>query len=328
MDAALKDIKNGSLKNLYLFYGPERFLINRYVEIAKEHIADSAGMNVDIFNGRDAGADEIINAAETLPFLSERRLVAVRDSQLFTAGRKADSDRLAEYLAQTPDYTVIIFVETEIDKRGRMYKSVAEFGAAIEFGSPPDNELTRWLVKIAEKGGKRLSHGTAAALLRHVSGSMEDYATEMAKLISFADGDEITISDIEAVCTKSLEAKIFDLVDAIGNKNPETALLMYTNLIFAKESPFDIMSMIARQFRLILQCGHLRKKGLSSAQIAAQLSQREFAARKCVDQSANFTERRLLDALNDCLKTDYNIKTGQMEAKLAVELLILKYSGL
>jgi len=324
MDKALRDINGGRLEKVYLFHGEERFLVRHYTDAVRE-LAGS-GMNTDVFEGEKVSVDEIINAAETLPFLGDSRLVIVNGSKLFASGKKNESEKMAEYIKETPDSTVILFTETDVDKRGKLYKRTAEAGAAVEFTTPSEGELIRWLDKVFGKSGKKISPAAANFLIRYAAGNMEDYIREAEKLISFTDSDEITTADIESVCTKSLEAKIFDLVAAIGNRNAEAALQIYTNLLFAKEAPVVILSMIARQFRLILQCGHLRNAGASPAKIASELGLRDFIVRECTLQSKNFGEQTLLRALDDCLETDVNIKTGQMADRLAAELLIIKYS--
>jgi DNA polymerase-3 subunit delta len=118
------------------------------------------------------------------------------------------------------------------------------------------------------------------------------------------------------------------MVAAIGNKNAEKALDIYNNMLLAKESPFGINKMIARQFRLILQCKYVAvKKKYNNAQIANELGLREFIVRDCMAQSKNFDIKLLINAIKDCAQTDTNIKKGLITDELGVELLIIKYSS-
>ena len=160
-----------------------------------------------------------------------------------------------------------------------------------------------------------------------VGEGFENARAEISKLINYKDyGTIITNEDIDAICIKSTENKVFDLVDEIGRRNTENALKIYRGLLLYKEEPVKILAMIVRQFRLMLQVGIFTAQGKSPAEIAKLLEQRDFVIKKCIQQSRNFTADILKKALKDSLDTDYSIKSGQMAPDIAVELLIVKYS--
>ena len=116
------------------------------------------------------------------------------------------------------------------------------------------------------------------------------------------------------------------MVEAIGNKKTKIALDIYNNMVLMKESPLMILAMIARQFRIILQSKYLSEKGFYKSDIAKKINQREFVVSECLAQSKNFKKKTLLQALEDCLECDINIKTGKVQDKLGVEMIIIKYS--
>jgi DNA polymerase-3 subunit delta len=333
------DLKSGVFKRSYLFYGEEKYLSQFYEGQMQDKVLASSdkAMNLDIFDGK-SGIAQIIDACETLPFLSDSRLVIAKDTKLFSLGKKEneskqsskkdDVDMMLSFLDEVPETNVLLFVEDEVDKRSRMFKKISEAGRAVEFKTPPEKELSDWIVNMLRKRGKEISPSNAQILLRQTARSMDSLASEIGKLASYAsDRASITIDDINAVCIPSLESRVFDLVDAVGGKKLEIALDVFSNMVLMKESPFAVLAMISRQFRLMAQSKALQERGLGANEIAGALSLRGFVAAECLRQCRNFTKEQLVDALSDCLKADIGIKTGKMNEKLAVETLIVKYAG-
>jgi DNA polymerase-3 subunit delta len=172
-----------------------------------------------------------------------------------------------------------------------------------------------------------MKSGTAAFMIRHCGADMDNLFSETEKLISYTgERNEITADDVRNVCSQTVAAKIFDLVGAIGKKNPEAAFAAFGDLIALKESPVMIITMIARQFRLIFQCKHLTAKGLYPDAIAKKLMIKPFVVRECISQSGNFNADTLLSALNDCLAADVAVKSGGIGDQAAVEVLIAEYA--
>ncbi len=158
---------------------------------------------------------------------------------------------------------------------------------------------------------------------------MEILLNEINKLISFkGSSTKITINDIDNICTKSIESKIFDLINFMSNKDMDNAIKIYKNLIVNKTSPFVILNMISRQFRIILQTKYLYNKNYSINNIVSELELRDFIVKEAIKQSKNFSIKILLQAINECLEIDNNIKTGKIIDEIAIELLIIKYSTL
>jgi DNA polymerase-3 subunit delta len=124
-----------------------------------------------------------------------------------------------------------------------------------------------------------------------------------------------------------LDARIFELVANLCNKQPEKALVQYHNMLAMKEQPLMMLAMMARQFRMLLQCKNCAAKRMSHYEIIQALGLRDFMVRECLSQSQNFTEEKLLEALADCQDTDIRIKTGLLDGEIGVELLIVRYAA-
>lgn len=325
-----KQWKNGEFKPCYVFYGTETYLIKNYEKALMAAILPpgSEMMNHDIFEEKRVNAGAIMDAAETLPFLNERRLITVRNSGFFQKGSaKEEGEKLIEYFNQLSEYVCILFIEEKVEKNNRLYKAVVKNGEAIEFKTPGEKELAIWIKKECGKNGITMEGSVIQFFLQTVEDDMESMDRELQKLLSYKGVQgNIVIDDIKEVCTPSLEAKVFDLVRAVAEEKPEKAISIYRNLLLMKESPYMVLSLITRQFRMILISSLLSAEGKANGEIAQKLEIRDFAVKEYIRQAKRFSKEEWEMALKDCLKTDLDIKTGKVGEETAVELLIMKYS--
>ena len=331
MKTLKKNWKNNEFSRCYLFYGTETYLIKDYeAALTKAILPDGAEiMNHDIFEEKRATAAAIMDAAETMPFLNEKRLVTVRNSEFFQkGGRKEEGDNLKEFLADLPDTVCLLFIEEKAEKTNGLYKAVAKYGQAVEFKKPTEKDLGTWIKKRCKDNGMEMSEGVLNLFLQTVDHDMENIDGELQKLIAYKGEEaEVKAEDIRAVCTVSLEARVFDLVRAVAEKRPEKAVQVYRTLLSMKESPYMVLSLITRQFRLILETMLLSKSGMTNDMIAAKLEIRDFAVKEYLRQSKRFPAEGWKKALRDCLQADLDIKTGKAQEETAVEMLIMKYSA-
>lgn len=321
MKEIAQDIKSGNFRRVYLLYGEERFLVNYWRKALVEAICSDA-INLENLEGKQADLERLAAAAEAVPFFADWRVVVIRDSELFAAGRKADSDAVAEYLKDLPNWAVLIFDENSVDKRGKMYKAANAAGLVYEAAAQKEAELVRWLAKVFANRSKRIGGDAAAYLVRRVSADMGLLYTEAQKLCDYqSERDEITTADIDILCPKSIEAGIFDLLNALSRRDVDAALALYRDMLAQKEAPLMILSMIARQFRFMMQCGHLSQT-ISQKDIASRLGLNPYAVREFINCSRNFSSEAAAIALKKCLDIDYGVKSGVVEGEAGVELLI------
>lgn len=323
------DIKNRKFKRVYLFFGDENYLKKKYIDELKSAVIPEGAemMNLDIFQEKKIESEKISDACETFPFMNDLRLIIVKESELFIQGSKNESEKIAEYVKNIPETSVLVFIEEKVDKRGKLYKAVSAKGECIECKIPSEKEMVEWVEKVSAKKGLIMSKSVILYFIRSINNGMETVLLEIEKLADYVGRGEVYEKDIDNICAKSLEIKIFDMVAAIGNKRIKEALDIYNNMILMKEAPIMILSMIARQFRIILQSKYLSEKGLYKSEIAGKINQREFIVSQCLLQSKNFKKKDLLRALEDCLKCDIDIKTGKVQDRLGVEMIIMKYGN-
>lgn len=319
------DIKMGQLKNVYLLYGTEDYLKRQYRDKLKHALVEPDDtMNFSAYEGKDINPKELIDLSETLPFFKEKRMILVENSGFF----KNSCDDLAEYMSQVPESTCFVFVEEEVDKRSKLFKAATRAGSAVEFETPKEDMLVRWILGRIQREGKKITQSVMQLFLSKTGSDMENIDKELEKLICYTlDKTEIAAADVEAICTGQTENKIFEMIDAISAKNQKKALDLYYDLLALKEAPMRILFLIARQFQNLLLIKSMSAKGYPAVSIAKTAGMPSFAVQKNLRQAGAFKINQLKEAIEDCGQAEEDVKTGRMADQLAVELLIVKYSA-
>ena len=320
-----EDIKTGNFKNVYLLFGEEAYLKIQYKEKLIHALnPDDDTMNFSKYEGKGIEVREMIDLCETMPFFAEHRIVLVENSGFF----KNKCDELADYMKEIPDYLRIIFVEEEVDRRNRMYKAVKSCGRIVEFAKQDEKTLMRWAAGILAKEGRKIRPGDMELFLTKTGTDMGNIRMELEKLITYTMGkDVVTAEDIEEICTTRTENKIFDMVRAVTEKNQKRALDLYYDLLTLKEPPMRILFLLAKQYRQLLQAKQFAAAGLAQTEIASKLGVPSFVVRNISTCARAYTISELEQAVEDFVDAEESVKTGRLEDKLSVELLIIKYSS-
>lgn len=317
-------IKEGRFKQLYLITGEEDYLRRQYKERMKAAITGDDDMNYSYYEGKGTDIKEVIDVCDTMPFFAERRLVVMENTGYF----KSSNDMVTEYLRNMPDYLIVIFVETEVDKRNRLYKLVSEKGYISDMTFQSEAMLNKWVTGLFASENKKIEPRATALLLSKTGCEMDSIKSEVEKLVCYGyERDTITAEDVEAVCVSNTANKIFDMVTAISNRNQKAALDLYYDLLTLKEPSMRILFLISRQFNMLLQAKELKNAGYDTGGIAKKMGIKEFIAGKYVTQAKGFSTEEIKQAIKDCVESEEAVKTGQLNDVLCVELIIVKYSA-
>lgn len=317
-------IKTGKFKQVYLLYGPEVYLKKQYRDKLKNAIIGDDTMNYNYYAGKGQDVNALIAMAETMPFFAEHRLLIIENSGFFASS----NDALAEYIPDLPTTTYIVFVEDEVDKRNKVFKAVSSAGYAANLSSPDEKTLKLWIAGLIKKEGKNITERAVMHFLEIVDNDMENIHQELEKLLCYtAERDVITEEDITQICSVHTENKIFDMINAVAMKNQREALRLYDDLLTLKEPPLRILALISRQFNTLLQIKALSVRGYTSSIIAQRTGMKEFIVKKNLGMTRKFSIDELREALESCVQSEEEVKTGLLNDRMAVEILIIKYSA-
>jgi DNA polymerase-3 subunit delta len=324
-----QDIKNKKLNNLYLFYGDEDYLIKHYLNNIEDIVlgGDQTGLNKIVLE-ENIEIRKIIEACETMPFFCEKKLVLVKGSGLFKSkrgirGKQNNKDELLDYMQNIPLHVCLVFWEREIDKRLKTVDAIKKKGLVVQFPYQNQNELVRWVMKVVGSNNKEIDTKTASFLIEICEPGMNDILNELDKVLMFlGDRPKVTVDDIEKLCTKSIKSRVFDLTDAISERNVDTALKLLNDMIILKEPLTKILFLIAKQLRQILGMKLLNDEGFGMKEACAKLGITPYIGSKIFKQANGFSPDRLKAAIQEALELDISIKTGKINDRAALELLI------
>ncbi|MBQ7918725.1 MAG: DNA polymerase III subunit delta [Lachnospiraceae bacterium] len=315
------DIKSGQFKPVYLLFGEERYLRRQYRDKLKNALCSpDDNMNNHFYDGKGISVGEIIDLAETMPFLAERRVIFIDNSGLFKSG----GEQLAEYLGGQNDTTVFVFTESEVDKRSKLFKAASANGCVVDFAVQDENTLKRWVAGMLGREGKKITENSVQFFLTKTGTDMENIHMELEKLICYCmDKEVVEAGDIEAICTTKVSNHIFDMVDAVADKRTSQALSLYYDLITLKEPPMRILFLIARHCNILLQIKQMKNKGYAAKDMASTIGVPPFAVNKYLGQAQKFKTEILRSAVEKCVEAEEAVKTGRMNDVMSVELLLL-----
>ena len=325
MKSLNEDLKTGKFKQIYLLYGAEAYLKKQYKErFIKAMLPEGDTMNYAYCEGKNTDIKEVIDLAETLPFFAERRLIVFEDTGFF----KSSGADLADYISDMPATTYFIFIENEVDKRSKLYKAVKAKGHIVELNAQDENTLRKWVLGLVKKEGKQMEPSDVAYFLNKVGTDMENITKELEKLVCYCiDRPMITREDIDAVCVTQITSHIFEMVNAVANKDQRKALDLYYELLALKEPPMRILFLLIREYRILFQVRALLKQGYGKKEIASKAGLHPFAAGRYMDEAKRFRMRELRAVMEEGADIEQRVKTGLLTDHLAVELFLVKHSA-
>ena len=326
-----KELSDGQIRNLYVLYGSERYLLLQYRDILiKKLVPEGDTMNFTSYSGSNIKMDNLLDDLRTMPFLAERRVVLVEGSGFFTKSM----DELIDGLEHIADTTVLIFVEPDIvlksgtssgvDKRGRLYKLFDKAGGAFCFDTPSEATLVTWITGRLSETGKKIERQVPQKLIDTVGLDMQLLSLETEKLISYTiERDAIRVTDVEAISSTMVEDKVFAMVDAIANKKQDTALSLYNDLVSLREHPSKILALITRHYQLLLQFKQMLKDNTSREDMVRITKVRSFTLKQYLPEAKAYSMEQLLSANDACLDAAHASRTGKLSEENALERLII-----
>jgi DNA polymerase-3 subunit delta len=304
-------------------------LLDQAVERLKQRLSAVADLdfNLDIFDGDSATADAVIGAANTLPFMSDRRLVIVRKADRMST---ADLGLLADYATDPNPETTLVLVATKIAKNMRVYKAIDALGGAAEYKAPTKREYPRTVVGMFAARERKIGIDAAEVLVRAIGYDLRRLSIEIDKVIAFS-GDRQVLSrdDVEQVMSTTAPTSIFDFLDALGSRECRDALRLLAALLADGESVHGVHAMSLRHVRNLLSVRALQGRPgetMSSSAIAAQMGVQEWQTRNLIRQAGRFSTGELVDGLRSAAAGEADMKTSR-DPRLVFERWVVSLCG-
>jgi len=328
-----QELSKNHLSNCYIFCGSDENSIKKYINkiIDKFVNKDFLDFNYTEIDGLNANIDNVTNACETLPFMSDKKAVVIYRANFLRD--KVDkvmesfSKEILQYVNNIPPECILFMYyifENDREKESNKVKKAEKSVSVIKMSKLKGNSLSKKVSDILKDKGKDINKADLAILCNNVENNLDIIENELEKLYCYTIDREITGKDILEIVTKKNDNDIFNLVDFISQRKPQKSLDILNELIFKGESETSILRMIQRQFKLLFIIKLGLETGKSKEQLLSELKLNPFICEKMMQQSSKFTLNQLKQNVEASLETERILKSKSLDSKLEMELLILK----
>lgn len=320
------------MKTLYLFHGEDSYTSVQKAHHWQQEFEKKYGdMNVEVFEGENLTAGKFAEAISTLPFLSEKKLVLIRD--FFADAPTEELRKAADHLEAIDENCIVVFMERhKADARTALYKKIKKLGEIKEFPLMDKDDLVPWISNEVKKQNARISSAQVHVLADSVGPNLWQMQQEIEKIALYADGQPVTEQEIEAIISPNLHTTIFKLTDYLALKKRKESLKTLDTLLESGENIIQVLFMIVRHFRILIQIQDCLNKNMDKSAITKKIKQHPFAVQNGMKQVRNFSPQTLARIYQTLLEIDIAIKNGKIrisagditELRLALETFIVK----
>jgi len=312
---------------LLFLYGEDDYRLKEKLKAIKKRYLDAAATeaNLSVLRAEEVSDFEKIKEdIRAMPFLAKQRMIILEN--FLTQASKDLQEKLKDYLDEVPETSIVVFVEEGIpNEKNILFQKLQKIAKKIWiFNILKPFELEKWVRDKAIERKGRIDPQAVKILASYVGPDLWQMSAEIEKLILYKGKDLIKPADVDLLVKAKLDNNIFNLVDALGNRELKKAGRKLEELLKSGEPPLYILTMIIYQFRNILLVKDLLTRGKGKSEIAKEIKLHPFVLQKTFSQAENFSLGQLKKIYQYLVDADLAIKTGKIEPQLALNLLITK----
>lgn len=325
---------------LYILYGQDDFSLAQTLEKIKREVGDQATLefNTTTLDGQQVTSEQLKTVCETVPFLAEKRLVIVKGllerfepqnrpprqrKPTKAADQQDEHKAFSTCLGTIPDSTILVLVEGKITSGNPLFRELAHKAVVKTFPLLGEKKLREWAQRRLAEEGASISPQAVNLLTKLVGSNLWIMASEIGKLVLFAQDRRIEEDDVKRVVSYAQQTSVFAMVDAILEFKAELGEQLMQELFQRGAAPAYLLFMLSRQLQLIVRAKELRSQGKTKIEIQNKLGlTSEFALGKTLEQASKHSLPRLKEVYRHLLETDLWIKTGKYDGELALNILV------
>lgn len=319
--------------NIMAIYGEVPELVEKKSnEIVESYLNEKKDdFNYVKYNLYDTSFNQIIEEALTMPFISEKKAIVVKNAFIFT-GEKVSKDiqpnneQVNEFLEKYDGENFIIFevYQNKLDERKKITKTLKKTSKLAKVEQMSEQEIKNWIKNKLHENFKDIKQDALDLFIELTGINFNIVSQELEKIILFL-GERTTINkkDVEGIINRSLEQNVFLLTEYIQKGEKYKAIQLIKDLIVMKEEPIKLLALITSNYRLYYQCKILSRKGYSGQQIAKTINVHPYRVKLALNQVKHYQLTHLLNIIDQCAETDYKLKSSYMDKQLILELFIL-----
>ncbi len=335
---AAKRIRNGTIDNLYYFYGHDTASVEAYAKklISKVVPEEYQDMNLHIFEGKNLDLGEFSDICEGFPMFCEKKCIVINDLDCESL-KKDDMKFLKDILSDVPESTVVIIYITGINiykSKTRLLDKTAGFvsfcgknGVSCEFKFKSQSDLSKIIISRVEKQSCSISKSNAVYLAQKTLCDMLITNNEIDKLCAFADGREITKDDIDLLCSVQAETDSFRLADAIAKGDAEKSFRILDTLYAQQLETVTIVGGISSSFVDLYRAKIARDSKRTFKNAADDFSypkNLEFKIQNAFRDCSRYKTERLRKCIQYLSEADLDMKSSVSDSRIILEKTITK----
>ncbi len=315
-------IREKKFDPLYFFFGDEDYLIDILITLIREKVVDpqTKDFNYDFLYGDDVNGQDIINIALSLPMMTDYRLVILKSVQ-----KLSPSDRkiLERYLDSPANTTVLVLTANKIDRRKKFYANLVKKSIWVECNPIYEKTAISWIIKEFKKHKVEISR-TAASLMVELAGtSLRSLHNEIEKIITYIqEKKSVDEKDISQVVGIYGNYNLWDLTDAVGNKDNHLAYKILVNFLEEGISPPLLLMELTRRILLLMKIRLMLEQGMNRHAIQNVIHFNNYFLNLYLNQANNFTLSELRKGLQALQIADRYLKTGYIKPEMVLTLII------
>lgn len=324
------------LKNIILIFGDEEYLKEQKKKELLDALHAPGSLNFSSFSGENLDLLEIRRLSQTLPFYEDHRTILIEDADLFGKNFGLSAD-FCSALDALPESTFIIFYEKNVLSKNPLYILTKKKGTVYRYESVASlkgNEkkssrlnIKNWAREVLKKEKREIDASTLNGLLELTGYDMQNLSTELSKLISYTffkpAGYRIQVCDIDAIASRTLSDRVFLMMDMKLNNDIKGAIVALEELLNLRVPPLRILSLLERQYYQALSVRAMLDEHADDSEILRMMEIRDWQLGKLKDKVRGVSYKELLKRFEECVFTDFKIKTGDIGATLGLEILML-----
>ncbi len=320
-DQAIAEARAGTLRPVYLVVGEERHFVDEVVRALRQATMDGGmpGLNEDQLTAGEADVSAVLGAARTLPMMSPRRWVLVRNVEKWESDKKAPLDRLAEYAQKPAESTVLVLVGPKLDKRRKFVALARKQGFLVNCETPKRAELPRWIQDRAQQRGNSISMGVADFLAELAGPELGSVADALERVCLYVgEGGKVTEEAVSECVVRVRAATVWELVGAVGRRDTAQALKSLSEVFDPQDRGLRLVGVLAWATRQLLKFESASRQGASPPEAAKLAGAPPFKARELAGQVRAMPRPVLETWLERLSEVDRDLKGGSKRPPQAV----------
>lgn len=299
------------MPNIYLLYGEEKYDLNKKLESIKKEF-EMLEVGVNLFYITKENIKELESVVQEMTFFGSSKLIVIKDT-----GLKFD----VELLKDIDEDTKVVIIEDSVDKRLSSYKSLSKIAECLEFKHMNENQRTTYIMQTLKRYGKSIDLKTAEYMQSICGEDKSNIINELQKLVIYLeDRPQVLVEDVEKICSKTLNAKIFDVLEKIVNKQKEKAISSLNDLLNQKEPVIKIYIMLYKQVKQMYMIKIMKER--KEQDIAKKLGIHPFVFKNLSISSEKYTLEELKNIIYQFGEYDEKTKIGEMDFEIGLKKII------